>query len=148
MRVYFARSSHEMRDVIPPRLLNEWERTVIERVLSRPFRGRDEIYDCVNAARVSVDCEHCPSVWLQYEGTPISGGVLLEEGHMLLDIAPFELHGRDVDGMPITILLRVGNGRIYEVEAFRADLERFASLPDPHTLDILSTEEYHAQTSF
>lgn len=147
MKVTFGPSSHQVRNIRPCRAPTAWESRIMERLLSRPFPGRDELLHHVRAACVSAYCTHCPSIWLDAEYKRSSDSIVLEDGRLLLGIAPYELYGPDADGVPISILLRVAQGFVHELEVFRADGKPFLSLPEVDMFELLSNEQFRARFS-
>lgn len=121
---------HEIVEVVPPRRLQSDELAVLERLLSTRFGGRDELRRQLGALRVSATCKTCPTVELTTVGD-------LERAKTHRRI-PVEGRARDVDGVPIQILLHVVDGVIASIEVFREDGERISEMPSPNSLDVFS----------
>lgn len=130
--VTFGPSSHDIREFEDPRPLKDWEIDVLDRVLRIPFEGRDNALLQVRSARVEAECLHCPTVWLTVD--TLSSEVITKGGRPLVGILPCELEGRDADGMPISILIHVREGYVYELEVFRVDGNPLLALPHARTL--------------
>lgn len=113
---------------IEPRPLSAWERDTIERILANSFHGRGAAIRQLKTVCVETECSHCPTIWLQVQDPQDR---VARNGQPWQGIAPCELHGFDIDGMPYQILLHIDEGVITELDAFRGDGGRFLALPDP-----------------
>jgi hypothetical protein len=92
--------------------LNPDERAVIERLLSQPFAGRDQLVQqaaFVRTTGLSCSCG-CPSIQLQVE-IPAQKASVEER-------VPVSGHGRDPDGNLVGVLLFVDDGVMSELEFF------------------------------
>jgi len=146
VEVTFGAKAHVTEDVRPPRELTQWELGVIERLLSKPFLGRDQIRRQLASARVSNICLHCPTVRLDFGHNP-EDRALDEDDTPLRGITPFELYGFDADGMLIDILLHVANGYVTELEVYRGDSGPFMALPDPDAFKLVHKDRFVTEIS-
>lgn len=146
VEVTFGTRSHVTRDVNPPRELDKWERSALDRLVSKPFDGRDQIRRQLESVRVTNICLHCPTVRLQCVRDPADKAVG-KDNTPLCGIVPFELHGVDADGMPIAVLVHVAQGFVTELEVYRGDSGLFIALPQPDAFELLSTEQFHARST-
>ncbi len=128
---------HQTRDVLPHRDLTVWEREVIERLLSKLFRYRDEIRAHLATAKVSNVCTACPTVWLEIDEGAVNR-LLDPSGRPLYAAIPAELRGTDVDGMEFYVALDIVDGYVRQLQVGRWDGLPFHSLPDPATLELIS----------
>lgn len=134
--VTFGPSMHRVVEVIPPRNLSRWEQAVVNRLLSEPFHNRDKVRKQLESARVSMICLHCPTVRVALEEEP-SQQLVDEHGSPAHGSTPFELYGLDVDGMHITVLLRVSRGYVNLLEVVRADGQALVSVPEPERFEVV-----------
>jgi len=135
-RVEFMWDKHMNYAIDPPRELNDWERAVLDRLLSVPFPGHEAGVTQLPELRVDIACSHCPSVWF-VKDVPATRPVVGPDGKPLVGILPCELEGHDVDGMYMSVLVHVRNGFLRGIDAFRGDLKPFWEIPDPARLDIV-----------
>jgi hypothetical protein len=110
------------------RLLNEYEKTILLRLLGCEFSGRDAIASQLGSARAR----------------PIDDSGSIE---LTTDIAtaaevatrlPVEAQCIDEDGVPISIMLFVINGFISELEFSKADGSAIKKMPDPQALHVFA----------
>jgi len=127
--------THDPQPVVPPRELNAWERTIVDRLLSAPFPGRQAALGQAATLRVDAECPRCPSVWFRTEAAPDE--LILSGGERYWGIAPCEFHGRDLDGVPYQILLHIEDGLLAWIDAFRFGPEPFLQRPDLATADVV-----------
>lgn len=135
-RVEFMWDKHMNYEIHPLRELNDWERAVLDRLLSIPFPGHEAGLDQLPKLRVDIACSHCPSVWL-VKDAPETRPILGSDGKPLQGILPCELEGHDVDGMYMSVLVHVRNGSLRGIDAFRGDLKPFWEIPGPARLDVV-----------
>jgi hypothetical protein len=88
------------------------EKRVLELLLSADFKGRDELQKQVNTARVrTIDREGS----ISFEVKPDTAPASVEQR------VPAETMYRDEDGVPVGVLLHVVDGRLHEMEVYKAD---------------------------
>lgn len=133
------RDGHHREIVLDtPRPLNDWERGVLARLFSHPFKGREIVATQAMRAQVTVECMACPYIEMEVR-EPVP---LLEDGEGNPSTAdlPCELHGRDVDGMDYFVEVHVFDGRLYSFRCYRGDFEPWRTLPDPEELELICKE--------
>jgi hypothetical protein len=109
-----------LRDVEPPRPLNEWERQAVALMLDGVDAGHAARAQ-LESAQITAECAHCPTVDIRIprevppmrrpDGTPAGGGF-------------FALHGTDADGMFVEMVLVAQSGRLTGLVVWRGDGER------------------------
>ena len=109
------------------RALTPWERHVIQRLLERPFPGRDELL-------AQLECA---------VGRPID-----DDGSLDIRCAcstkapvkrriPTEAETKDRDGMTIHYLLHVVDGTMNELEVYKDDSSRVIQHAQPEDLEVV-----------
>lgn len=90
------------------------EKVWLSKLLSVEFAGRSELLEQVQNARVSGVCDcGCRTVDIDVRGSCRICGSSVR--------VPVEMTATMSDGMPVVFLLHVLNGRLSELEVFRAD---------------------------
>ena len=110
------------------RELTDWERQVLDRLLSVSFEGSEELRRQIPVVRVTAHPERdLPSVGLRVDHirAPAARSDLR---------VPVQAIGKDADGMEILFLLHVDRGYIRELEIFRGDSGGIQAVPPPQTL--------------
>jgi hypothetical protein len=124
---------HNLR-VYLPRDLTPAERQILERLLSFPFPGRDELRDQLRETKVGGLCTcGCPTLDLLTE----------QLDHLRAPVrrrVPIEASYDDADGDQVSILLHVVNGYLNELEFYRPDGQDIRAYPTPERLRIFSPE--------
>jgi len=110
------------------RLLNDYERVILSRLLSCEFAGRDAIASQLESARAR-QIDDTGSVELTTVSATAAGVVTR---------LPVEAQCLDEDGVPISIMLFVVNGFISELEFSKADGSAIRKMPDPEALDVFA----------
>jgi hypothetical protein len=109
------------------RLLNEYERQVLLRLLEVPFHGRDEIRSQIHTSVVrQVDTDG--SIAFNVESKTIAP---------VMRRIPVEAEAKDRDGVPIHFLMHVVDGKIHELEIYKADGSKITQMPEPSDLELL-----------
>ena len=103
------------------RLLAEWERSAVDKLLETPFEGRDELRTQLHDCRVRI---HDSFGCIEFD---IRSGVVAPVERTV----PVEAYTQDADGMPVEILLFTKLGKIAELEFNRGDGQPIIELPDP-----------------
>jgi hypothetical protein len=117
-------------DAIEYRELTEYERKLVDRLLSEGFAGRDEISSQVRSSRVrQIDKEGS----LEFL---VSGGPMVTSGFRI----PVEGWFEDTDGMLVHVLLHVVSGRINELEIYKDDGSQIVQMAEPSRLTIFRPE--------
>jgi hypothetical protein len=117
-------------DAIEYRELTEYERKLVDRLLSEGFAGRDEISSQVRSSRVrQIDKEGS----LEFL---VSGGSMVTSGFRI----PVEGWFEDTDGMLVHVLLHVVSGRINELEIYKDDGSQIVQMAEPSRLTIFRPE--------
>ena len=109
------------------RPISEFERQVLERLLSAPFRGRDEVSSQIQNSQVEV-IDKEGSLKFSYEG---SKKAIVDKR------IPTEGEAPDTDGVPIYFLLHVVDGIINELEIYKADGTKIIAMPNPSAILLL-----------
>ena len=118
---------HEIVDIEPPRSLNQWEREVLEQLLSARFAGRAELLGQLGSVRVIGECQDgCRSVQLAVAGVTAPA--------VTAERVPVEGQALDEDGVPLLFLLHVVDGFLHELEILRADSRTVRRLPPPDSI--------------
>lgn len=108
------------------------ERALIQKLLSLPFPGRDEL------------AEQAATALVRTGNDPLDRSVLLSVDPSLpgspgLYRVPVDASAADSDGMRIDFLMHVGDdGRLLEVEIYRVDGEPLLQMPDPEALEVVT----------
>ncbi len=107
------------------RPLEEHERAILERLLECEFPGRDELRQQAKSVRAKLideyDDDH-NSLALS-----VHSPILADTEYRV----PVEGEYLDADGVPICILLHVVDGRLNELEIFKADGSTIKNPPRP-----------------
>ena len=107
------------------RALSSWEKGLIQRLLSSPFPGRDELLNQVENVAASP---------IHEDGTPLdeNGSLYLKSSSpvkaSVRTRVPAEGEAQDIDNVTIHYLLHVVEGRIEQLEIFKEDLSKVSSL--------------------
>ncbi len=127
-------TKHEMRGLSPLRRPTDWELGILERLLSEPFPGRDELRRQLPSLMVAAECVECPTLDLiaEQDSSNQARGVPYK-------LSP-ELYGKDIDGMDFFILLFARDGYLSAIDAFRGDGEPWLSQPDPSSMGLISEQ--------
>ncbi len=115
--------------VIPPRSLTEWEYSVLDLLLSRPFPGSADLRKQAETVRVSAACGCCLSLMFTGADEVPRQPSNAHHGHVNMAMVA-ELDGLDQDGVPFWALLFVHDGFLAELEIQRADGAPFVKAPD------------------
>lgn len=118
---------HYIKEVIPPRPMNNFECNVLRHILSYEFHGQGELKHQAEGARVKVECETCPTVEFVVDSSHPKANVKYR--------IPIEAVGEDTDGVRIHFLVHVVDGYLYKLEIFREDSEPILKMPE---IDLLS----------
>jgi hypothetical protein len=124
-----------MKELIDPRVLTRQERELLELLLTKNFPGREELRHQLESARVCGEYGlGDPTVVLCVDQSAAK--------HASVDHRiPVEANGSDSDGMKIHILVHVVDGFLAELEIYREDGEAIRRMPDPNSLEVLSSSE-------
>jgi len=126
---------HHMKIIDPPRELTVEERSFLDRLLMKPFPGRDELQEQVSSVRVSGECTcGCRSIVLTVNKS-------LSQKALVTRRIPIEAEGIDIDGITIHFLLHVVDGFLSELEIFREDSKSIQRLPDYNSLELLCLDD-------
>jgi hypothetical protein len=110
------------------RLLNDYERMILSRLLSCEFAGRDAIASQLGSARARL-IDDAGSIGLTTD---------IATAAEVVTRLPVEAQCLDEDGVPISIMLFVINGFISELEFSKADGSAIKKMPDPEALDVFA----------
>ena len=116
------------------RMLSNWERNLIRRLLSSPFPGRDELLNQVENVVASP---------MHEDGTLLdeNGSLYLRSSSTVKasvkNRVPTEGEVIDVDGVIIHYLLHVVDGRIEQLEIFKEDLSKVSRQPNPEDINVI-----------
>ena len=127
VRVTLGPSSHDDRDVDPPRPLSQWELALVHWLLDGSSESRVAERQ-ISSAVVDAECaSHCPTVWVRVDDTvppledlrwgPTSGAL------------PVMGVSEDADGAAINAILQIANGYVRELDIHRVDGQTFRSRP-------------------
>jgi hypothetical protein len=130
MKVQFNR--HTFRTLQPARLLSKEEWAFLQFLLQSPFPGDKELQRQLDVARVSVECDTCPTIAFTVDTS-------IAPPASLVDRVPIEAEssGAARDDS-IHVLLHVVDGYLSELEVYRNDLGLISSLPSTSALDIIT----------
>jgi hypothetical protein len=109
----------------PMRNLTDYELQILERMLTQLPHGRDELREQLQSAKVSLIDEN-GSLRFHVTSPVVAAGI----DQRVPVTAIFD----DADGMPIYILLHVVEGRLWELEIYKADGSRILNRPIPERL--------------
>jgi hypothetical protein len=121
-------NEHQITPIRPPRGLTPEERRLLGYLLSVPFAGSHELLGQIPHLRVSAACSACPTIELVTEDDVPRALVSRR--------IPVEARGRDVDGVPIQVLLHVLNGTASEIEVCRVDGQEIRTMPETASLEL------------
>ena len=107
---------------------SDLERKLLTRLLSEPFKGRDEVLAQLAQATVEAIDENGT---LRIAPTPGA------KPATVVARVPVEAEAIDVDGIKIHVLLHVVDGRASMLEVFREDGKSVRGKIDPSNLDLL-----------
>jgi hypothetical protein len=119
------------------RALSSWEKGLIQRLLSSPFPGRDELLNQVEKMVASP---------MHEDGTPLdeNNSLYLKSSSPVKAFVrtrvPTEGEAIDIDGVTIHYLLHVVEGRIDQLEIFKDDLSKVSRQPEPEDIKIIIAE--------
>jgi hypothetical protein len=111
------------------RALKQYESAVIERLLEKPFRGRDELRSQISRSRVKA-CEYDDqygSIEFEVEGSPEA---------KVTQRVPVDARANDSDGVPVEFLLHVVDGVVRELEIYKADGSPILKHPAASDLEV------------
>ena len=109
----------------------DYERRLIDRLLSVPFQGRDQVRDQARSARVRwISNAAAPALIIQPSAESKTANVSTR--------VPTDATGRDSDGGEIFFLLHVVDGRLSEIEVYRGDGEPIQKFPPPETVKVMN----------
>src|SRR5437868_1942648 len=118
--------------LIPPRNLNNWERRMLETLVSLPFPAAEALWLQLDHSKVSEEYpEGDPTVIFVVDREAVPAAMVERR-------VPVEAEGTDDDGMPILVLLHVIDGYVWELELFRGDGGLIRRLPEPESLTLLT----------
>lgn len=140
LRITFGSEKHHMEELLCPRPLSGWEETIIDRIVGCATGERNALHSQLRTASVVGECRHCPTVWLKVDAAS-SQPLRSARGELRFGIASCESEGRDLDGMPISILLHLNGGLVSELEVFRGDSEPLLAMPRPEPLNIVRPDD-------
>ena len=107
------------------RPLEEHERAILERLLECEFPGQDELRQQAESVRAKLIDEYND----EYNSLALSvHSPILASTEFRV---PVEAEYLDADGVPICILLHVVDGRLHELEIFKADGGTIKNPPRP-----------------
>lgn len=119
----------------PPRPLSSAERGILDRLLSSPFPGREQLQEQLHLALVSAICTcGCHSFILEMDRSATPKAPVRTR-------IPVEAEGVDQDGVRVHFLLHVVEGYARELEIYREDSAPVRRLPSPDTLEIFRPYE-------
>ncbi|MBE3123418.1 MAG: hypothetical protein IMZ65_01275 [Planctomycetes bacterium] len=117
------------------RLLTDWERRLIQRLLASPFLGRDALL---------LQLDHGVASSIDEDGTPLD-----ENGSLYLDTSspakacvrarvPTEAKAPDIDAVMIHYLLFVDDdGKMDQLEVFKEDSSKVLRHAEPEELEVM-----------
>ncbi len=110
------------------RSLTDLEELIVSNLLKLEFQGHDELLQQLSNATVrQIDAE---GSLLFKVNTNVTASVVKR--------IPVEAEMEDIDGMPIYVLLHVIDGKLNELEVYRADSGPLRSEIEPKKLRILN----------
>lgn len=110
------------------RLLNDYERRILSRLLRCEFAGREVVAAQLKSAR-ALPIDDFGSIELMTD---------IATAAEVATRLPVEGQCLDEDGVPIAIILFVTNGFISELEFSKADGSPIKKMPDPEALDVFA----------
>ncbi len=112
------------------RSLTPFEKTIIGKLLSVDFPGRTELEEQITSARVrTIDAEGS----IRFADTTTRSADVVYR-------VPVEAEGLDVDGIPLHALLHVVDGKVYELEFYKADSSPIMQWPNVETLEVFAVK--------
>ena len=131
-----------MKQSIDPRNPSRQERKLLEFLLRKNFTGRDPLRRQLESARVCGEYGiGDPTIVLWVDQSPANYASV---DHRI----PVEASGIDSDGMKIHILVHVVDGFLSELEIFREDGAAIQRMPDPNSLEVLSSREVQLRARY
>jgi Domain of unknown function (DUF6984) len=109
----------------PMRNLTDDELQILERMLTQLAHGRDEVYEQLRSAKVTP-IDKNGSLRFHVTSPVVAAGI----NQRVPVTAIFD----DADGMPIYILLHVVEGKLWELEIYKADGSRILNPSIPERL--------------
>lgn len=134
--ITFGSEKHHMEELLRPRPLTRWEEAVIERIVDCTTTDREALRGQLRTVAVVGECRHCPTAWLNVDRA-YSQALRSASGEPRFGTVNCELEGKDLDGMPISILLHLNRGFVSELDVFRGDSEPLLAVPQPEALEII-----------
>lgn len=111
-----------------PRRLSDYEKQLVDRLLSNDFAGRDAVVAQIEHTLVrQLDNHGC----LEFE---VSGGPPAFTRFRV----PVEGEFEDADGVTIHVLLHIVNHRVKTLEIYKENLSDVQQLPDPSKLRLFN----------
>jgi hypothetical protein len=117
------------RPVEPPRALSQWERAMIDRLLTNSFPHHGKIERQLASPLATHEIDSDPSIILAVDTSPDNR--VSEMANFIIGTLVSRMEGRDIDGMPMWAMLKANDGFVYGLEVQRADGSRFAAMPSP-----------------
>jgi hypothetical protein len=117
------------RPVEPPRELSEWERAMIDRLLTNSFPDHDKIERQLASPLVTHDINSDPSVRLAVDESPENRVSRIKD--FIIGTLVSRMEGYDADGMYMFAMLKANDGFVYVLEVQRMGDIPFATLPAP-----------------
>ena len=109
------------------RPLSQLEREYLDRLLSAEFTGRAELIEQVRSARVrTIDSDG--SIQIEPHTTTLA---------TVVNRIPVEAEATDEDGVPIYFLLHAVDGRVQELEIYKADGSLIRKRPSAEELQVV-----------
>ena len=109
------------------RELAGWERALIDRLLVSEFEGRDELQQQLQDCRVRIVDKYDDNYGsLEFD---VQSGPLAKTESVVADG-----QAQDSDGIPIEVLLFVRDGKLHELEIYKADGTPIIRRPDAANL--------------
>ena len=125
---YLGMSKHPPRTLPEPRPLSQWERAVLERLITFvPMDARSDLVDQLDELRVISECQ-CGCLTIDFASWSVS--------HRRIYGA-----ADDSDEMLISFILHETEGRLTELEVFRGDSGPVRVPPALHTIDRVEWDE-------
>jgi hypothetical protein len=109
----------------PMRNLTDYELQILERMLTQLPHVRDELHEQLRSAKLTLIDEN-GSLRFNVFSPVVAAGIDQR--------VPVSAIFDDADGMPIYILLHVVEGKLWELEIYKADGSRILTRPIPERL--------------
>lgn len=110
------------------RQLTSKERALLGVLLSAPFEGRDDVVRQLQTATVT---EIDDSGSLEFH---VSSPARANVRHRV----PVSAEAPDLDGVPVAALLHVVDGKVKELEIYKADGSPIEQMPEPGDFDVFA----------